>query len=75
MGQWHINNRGPVLLQVLWVLKETFVGIELPCVYSIGVATINHKIPERCAMCLLTDGGFLHGMLITAEVDFNVLEL
>ena len=64
-----------MLLQVLWVLKETFVGIELPCVYSIGVATINHKIPERCAMCLLTDGRFLHGMLITAEVDFNVLEL
>ena len=73
MGQWH-NNRGPVLLQVLWVLKETFVGIELPCVHSIGVSTIT-KIPERCAMCLLTHGGFLHGMLITAEVDFNVLEL
>ena len=52
-----------MLLQVLWVLKESFVGIELPCVYSsIGVATIT--IPERCAMCLLTDGGFLHGMML-----------
>ena len=63
-----------MLLQVLWVLKESFVGIELPCVYSsIGVATHNTR-----AMCNVSVNRWRVSSrydVNNSEVDFNVLEL